>query len=86
METDSHIRHGVHRESPGAVITRWTIKNFGMRRRKLHEIMEFDMKHINLPEKRLYTLCGIGQYTSMAETQNTIEMGKISESFLYASG
>lgn len=45
-----------------------------MRRRKPHglraagpnEIIEFDMKHINLPGRRLYALCGIDRYTRRA--------------------
>lgn len=35
----------------------------GLRATRPNEIIEFDMKHINLPGKRLYALCGIDQYT-----------------------
>ena len=38
-------------------------KPYNLRATKPNEIIEFDMKHINLPGKKLYALCGIDQYT-----------------------
>ncbi len=38
-------------------------KPYKLRASRPNEIIEFDMKHINLPGKKLYALCGIDQYT-----------------------
>ena len=38
-------------------------KPYNLRATKPNEIIEFDMKHINLPGKKLYALCGIDQCT-----------------------
>lgn len=41
-------------------------KPHGLRATRPNEIIEFDMKHINLPGRRLYAMCGIDQYTRKA--------------------
>lgn len=38
-------------------------KPYGLRATGPNEIIEFDMKHISLPGRKLYALCGIDQYT-----------------------
>lgn len=38
-------------------------KPYNLKARRPHEIIEFDMKQINLPGKTLYALCAIDQYT-----------------------
>ena len=38
-------------------------KPYNLRATKPDEIIEFDMKHINLPGGKLYALCGIDQFT-----------------------
>lgn len=39
---------------------------YGMRADRPGEVVEFDMKHINLPGKKLYAMCGIDQYSRQA--------------------
>lgn len=42
-------------------------KPYNLRASHPNQIIEFDMKHINLPGKKLYALCGIDQYTRRPE-------------------
>ena len=42
-------------------------KPYNLRATEPNQIIEFDMKHIHLPGKKLYALCGIDQYTRRPE-------------------